>query len=113
MIDKKTIQILCYLGVFPFYILIGINYFYQSFTVIELFNLYSIIILCFLCGSTWTNLILIRKELNLKFLKIIIVWVPIVLIAIDVIVSSLSIKIFFYATIYFLIYWIDNKFLMN
>ena len=85
----------------------------KSITVIiDIFSIYSLVILSFLCGSTWIYLILIETKINIKPYLFFIILSPVFLIFCEIFLK-VEIKFFVYAIFYFLIQQIDNKFLQN
>ena len=112
MKHSSLIKVLCYSGVIPFYILSILSFFYKNFFVFDLFSIYSLVILSFLSGSTWLELILYEKEPKIKLLIVTVVLTPIILIIFEIFIQA-QIKIFIFGICYFGIYLIDQKFIKN
>ena len=109
MQKKKIAQILGYLGLIPFYLLI-ILFFYTEFnqSVIELYFFYNIIILSFLCGSLWSKTLNTQETNPRTFFLILSVTIPIIAIALDF-YENLNIKIIFYIVFYFMTGIMDKQ----
>jgi hypothetical protein len=105
---NKIIHVLGYSGLIPFYLfsimtaLEGYNFF------IDIFFLYSAIILCFLSGSLWMKLIALPKQAENTFFKFLSVGFPLVVMSTELFVTY-AIKTFVYMLIYVLIYMCDKK----
>ena len=112
MNNLNIIKLLCYSGLIPFFSLSILNFYFKNLIIIDIFSIYSLIILSFLCGSTWIYLILIETKKNIKFYLFFIILSPIFLIVCEIFLR-VEIKFFVYAIFYFLIQQIDNKFLQN
>ena len=68
MINLKLVKILSFGGLIPFYVLSIFNFFHKAFLVLDLYSLYSLVILSFLFGSTWLQLIIYEEKKNIKSL---------------------------------------------
>ena len=62
MNNINLIKTLCFGGLIPFYFLSIITVFNFNFLFVDLFSLYSLVILTFLSGSTWYHLIIVEKK---------------------------------------------------
>ena len=80
--------------------------------LIDLFSIYSLVILSFLFGSNWLNLIIVQTKGNIKRFLFFVILSPIFLIICEIF-FRLEIKFFVYAIFYFLVQLIDNKFITN
>ena len=112
MSNLNIIKFLCYSGLIPFFSLSILNFYFNNLIIIDIFSIYSLVILSFLCGSTWIYLILIETKINIKLYLFFIIISPIFLILCEIFLGS-EIKFFVYAIFYFLIQQIDNKFIQN
>ena len=112
MNNLNIIKLLCYSGLIPFFSLSILNFYLKKLIIIDIYSIYSLIILSFLCGSTWIYLILIETKINIKPYLFFIILSPIFLIVCEIFLR-VEIKFFVYAIFYFLIQQIDNKFLQN
>ena len=112
MNHSKLVKILCYSGLIPFYTLSVISFFYKNFFVFDLFSIYSLIIISFLFGSTWLELILYQENSSSKSLITGVVLTPVLLIFVEMLIQA-QIKFFIYGICYFGIYLVDQKFLKN
>jgi len=112
MKNLKLVQTLCFGGLIPFYSLSILTFFQKSIFIIDLFSIYSLVILCFLCGSTWLQLVLYEESEKTHLLKIFVVLLPIFLI-LNEILLKINLKIFVFGLGYLGIYLIDQKFLKN
>ncbi len=112
MNNLNIIKLLCYSGLIPFFSLSILNFYFKNLIIIDIFSIYSLIILSFLCGSTWIYLILIETKTNIKLYLFFIILSPIFLILCEIFLS-VETKFFIYAIFYFLIQHIDNKFMQN
>ena len=112
MLHKNLVKNLCLGGLVPFYLLPITIFFNYSNLYIDLFSLYSLVILSFLCGSTWYHLIINEKKNDIKLLICFIVLLPIILLFIEIIISDIF-KIFIFALSYFVIFVIDKKYYTN
>ncbi len=112
MKNLKLVQTLCFGGLIPFYSLSILTFFQKSIFIIDLFSIYSLVILCFLCGSTWLQLVLYEESEKIHLLKIFVVLLPIFLILIEILLK-INLKIFVFGLGYLGIYLIDQKFLKN
>ena len=112
MNNLSIIKFLCYSGLIPFFSLSILNFYFNSLIIIDIFSIYSLVILSFLCGSTWIYLILIKDKINIKPYLFFIILSPVFLILCEIFLR-VQIKFFVYAIFYFLILQIDNKFLQN
>ena len=112
MNNLNIIKFLCYSGLIPFFSLSILNFYFNNLIIIDIFSIYSLVILSFLCGSTWIYLILIETKINIKPYLFFIILSPVFLIFCEIFLK-VEIKFFVYAIFYFLIQQIDNKFLQN
>ena len=112
MNNLNIIKLLCYSGLIPFFSLSILNFYFKNFIIVDIFSIYSLVILCFLCGSTWVYLILIETKINIKTYLFFIILSPVFLILCEIFLR-VEIKFFIYAIFYFLIQHIDNKFMQN
>ncbi len=112
MNNLNIIKLLCYSGLIPFFSLSILNFYLKNLIIIDIFSIYSLIILSFLCGSTWIYLILIETKINIKPYLFFIILSPIFLILCEIFLN-VEIKFFIYAIFYLLIQQIDNKFMQN
>ena len=112
MNNLNIIKFLCYSGLIPFFSLPILNFYFNNLIIIDIFSIYSLVILSFLCGSTWIYLILIETKINIKPYLFFIILSPVFLIFCEIFLK-VEIKFFVYAIFYFLIQQIDNKFLQN
>ena len=112
MNNINIIKFLCYSGLIPFFSLPILNFYFNNLFIIDIFSIYSLVILSFLCGSTWIYLILIETKINIKPYLFFIILSPVFLIFCEIFLK-VEIKFFVYAIFYFLIQQIDNKFLQN
>ena len=112
MNNLNIIKFLCYSGLIPFFSLPILNFYFNNLIIIDIFSIYSLVILSFLCGSTWIYLILIKDKINIKPYLFFIILSPVFLILCEIFLR-VQIKFFVYAIFYFLIQQIDNKFLQN
>ena len=112
MNNLNIIKLLCYSGLIPFFSLSILNFYFKNLIIIDIFSIYSLVILSFLCGSTWIYLILIETKKNTKYYFFFIILSPIFLILCEIFLKS-EIKFFVYAIFYILIQQIDNKFMQN
>jgi hypothetical protein len=112
MINLKLVKILSFAGLIPFYVLSIFNFFQKAFIVLDLYSLYSLVILSFLFGSTWLQLIIYEEKKNIKSLITAVVLAPVFLIFIEIFIRF-EIKIFIFGLSYFIIFLIDKKFLKN
>ena len=112
MKNLNLVRTLCFGGLIPFYSLSILTFFQKSIFIIDLFSIYSLVILCFLCGSTWLQLVLYDESEKIHFLKIFVVLLPIFLILIEILLK-INLKIFVFGLGYLVIYLIDQKFLKN
>ena len=112
MNNINLIKTLCFSGLIPFYFLSIITVFNFNFLFVDLFSLYSLVILTFLSGSTWYHLIIIEKKETTKGLIIFIVLLPIFLIFFEILLPIIF-KIFILAVTYLIIFFIDKKFFTN
>ena len=112
MNNLNIIKLLCYSGLIPFFSLSILNFYLKKLIIIDIFSIYSLIILSFLCGSTWIYLILIETKINIKPYLFFIILSPIFLILCEIFLN-VEIKFFIYAIFYLLIQQIDNKFMQN
>ncbi len=112
MNNLSLIKLLCYSGLIPFYLLSILSIYLKQELILDLFSLYSLVILSFLLGSTWLQLIIYEYKDNLKLTKILVVLYPIFLIIFEILIKF-EIKIFLYALSYFIILLLDQRFLKN
>lgn len=112
MNNLNIIKLLCYSGLIPFFSLSILNFYFKNLIIVDIFSIYSLVILCFLCGSTWVYLILIETKINIKTYLFFIILSPVFLILCEIFLKA-EIKFFIYAIFYFLIQHIDNKFMQN
>ena len=112
MNNLNIIKFLCYSGLIPFFSLPILNFYFKNLIIVDIFSIYSLVILSFLCGSTWLYLILIETKINTKYYLFFIILSPIFLILCEIFLRS-EIKFFIYAIFYFFIQQIDNKFMQN
>ena len=108
MNSNKLIQILGYAGLIPFYFLSLVANLKNYHFLIDIFFIYSVIILCFLSGSLWMKLILLPAKTNDYLLKILSVTFPLIALASELMVTY-ALKIIIYILIYLLIYMCDKK----
>ena len=112
MNNLNIIKFLCYSGLIPFFSLSILNFYFKNLIIIDIFSIYSLVILCFLCGSTWVYLILIETKINIKTYLFFVILSPVFLILCEIFLKA-QIKFFVYTIFYFLIQHIDNKFMRN
>ena len=112
MNNLNIIKLLCYSGLIPFFSLSILNFYFKNLIIVDIFSIYSLVILSFLCGSTWIYLILIEAKINTKYYLFFIILSPIFLILCEIFLR-VEIKFFIFTIFYFLIQQIDNKFLQN
>ena len=112
MNNLNIIKFLCYSGLIPFFSLSILNFYFNNLIIIDIFSIYSLVILSFLCGATWIYLILIETKINIKPYLFFIILSPVFLIFCEIFLK-VEIKFFVYAIFYFLIQQTDNKFLQN
>ena len=112
MNNLNIIKFLCYSGLIPFFSLSVLNFYFKNLIIIDIFSIYSLVILCFLCGSTWVYLILIETKINIKTYLFFVILSPVFLILCEIFLKA-QIKFFVYTIFYFLIQHIDNKFMQN
>jgi hypothetical protein len=105
---NKNILSLSYLGLIPFYFFSIISIFKDYNFFIDIFFLYSVIIVCFLSGSLWMKLMILPKQNNNAFFRILSVTFPLVAMISELFVSY-SLKVIIYVLIYILIYICDKK----
>lgn len=105
---NKNILSLSYLGLIPFYFFSIISIFEDYNFFIDIFFLYSVIIICFLSGSLWMKLMILPKQKNNAFFRILSVTFPLIAMISELFVSY-SLKVIIYVLIYILIYICDNK----
>ncbi len=105
---NKNILSLSYLGLIPFYFFSIISIFEDYNFFIDIFFLYSVIIVCFLSGSLWMKLMILPKQNNNAFFRILSVTFPLVAMISELFVSY-SLKVIIYVLIYILIYICDKK----
>ncbi len=112
MNNLNIIKFLCYSGLIPFFSLPILNFYFKSLIIVDIFSIYSLVILSFLCGSTWLYLILIETKINIKTYLFFIILSPVFLILCEIFLR-VEIKFFIYAIFYFFVQQIDNKFMQN
>ncbi len=112
MKNFKLIKNLCYSGLIPFYFLSITNLYHYNFIIVDLFSLYSLVILSFLFGSAWLNLLITPKKKADKILLIIVILSPIFLLM-NEILSNIKLKFFIYGLFYLIIFYIDKEFIQN
>ena len=112
MNNLNIIKFLCYSGLIPFYSLCFLSFYLKNFVIIDIFSIYSLVILSFLFGSTWIYLIIIETKSNIKLYLFFVILSPIFLILCEVFLK-IEIKFIIYTIFYILIYQIDSKFLRN
>jgi hypothetical protein len=105
---NKNILSLSYLGLIPFYFFSIISIFEDYNFFIDIFFLYSVIIVCFLSGSLWMKLMILPKQNNNAFFRILSVTFPLMAMISELFVSY-SLKVIIYVLIYILIYICDKK----
>ncbi len=105
---NKNILSLSYLGLIPFYFFSIISIFENYNFFIDIFFLYSVIIICFLSGSLWMKLMILPKQNNNAFFRILSVTFPLMAMISELFVSY-SLKVIIYVLIYILIYICDKK----
>ncbi len=105
---NKNILSLSYLGLIPFYFFSIISIFEDYNFFIDIFFLYSVIIICFLSGSLWMKLMILPKQKNNNFFRILSVTFPLMAMISELFVSY-SLKVIIYVLIYILIYICDKK----
>ncbi|MDA0377235.1 MAG: DUF3429 family protein [Proteobacteria bacterium] len=105
---NKNILSLSYLGLIPFYFFSIISIFEDYNFFIDIFFLYSVIIICFLSGSLWMKLMILPKQKNNAFFRILSVTFPLMAMISELFVSY-SLKVIIYVLIYILIYICDKK----
>lgn len=105
---NKNILSLSYLGLIPFYFFSIISIFEDYNFFIDIFFLYSVIIICFLSGSLWMKLMILPKQNNNAFFRILSVTFPLIGMISELFVSY-SLKVIIYVLIYILIYICDKK----
>jgi len=105
MNSNKLIQILGYAGLIPFYFLSLVANLKNYNFLIDIFFIYSVIILS---GSLWMKLILLPAKTNDYLLKILSVTFPLIALASELMVTYV-LKIIIYILIYLLIYMCDKK----
>ena len=112
MNNLNIIKLLCYSGLIPFFSLSILNFYFNNLIIVDIFSIYSLVILSFLCGSTWIHLILIEAKQNIKPYLFFIIISPVFLILCEIFLG-VEIKFFVYTIFYFLIQQIDSKFMQN
>ena len=105
---NKNILSLSYLGLIPFYFFSIISIFEDYNFFLDIFFLYSVIIICFLSGSLWMKLMILPKQNNNAFFRILSVTFPLMAMISELFVSY-SLKVIIYVLIYILIYICDKK----
>lgn len=108
MDSNKITKILGYSGLIPFYVfaLLTIN---ENFTFfIDIFFLYSVIILSFLSGSLWMKLIKNPNQKNSVLYKFISIGLPLFALTSELFVAYV-LKIIIYVMIYILLYICELK----
>ena len=84
MNNLNIIKFLCYSGLIPFFSLSILNFYFKNLIIIDIFSIYSLVILSFLCGSTWIYLILIEAKINTKSYLFFIILSPVFLILCEI-----------------------------
>lgn len=105
---NKITKILGYSGLIPFYVfsLLTINEHFTFF--IDIFFLYSVIILSFLSGSLWMKLIKNPNQKNSVLYKFISIGLPLFALTSELFVAYV-LKIIIYVMIYILLYICELK----
>ena len=93
MNNLNIIKFLCYSGLIPFFSLSVLNFYFKNLIIIDIFSIYSLVILCFLCGSTWVYLILIETKINIKTYLFFVILSPVFLILCEIFLKA-QIKFF-------------------
>ena len=108
MDSNKITKILGYSGLIPFYVfsLLTINKHFTFF--IDIFFLYSVIILSFLSGSLWMKLIKNPNQKNSVLYKFISIGLPLFALTSELFVAYV-LKIIIYVMIYILLYICELK----
>ena len=106
MKKKKLIIFLSYLGLLPFYLLIVLYTKFDAFYFKDIFFFYSLIIVSFLSGCSWINLTLT----NNKLLIVITILIPIIFLISEIFFIS-ELKIILNCLLFYLLFFIDNKYL--
>lgn len=108
MDSNKITKILGYSGLIPFYVfsLLTINEHFTFF--IDIFFLYSVIILSFLSGSLWMKLIKNPNQKNSVLYKFISIGLPLFALTSELFVAYV-LKIIIYVMIYILLYICELK----
>ena len=106
MKNKNLINFLSYLGLLPFYFLIALYTKFGAFYLKDIFFFYSLIIVSFLSGSSWINLSLTNNRL----LIVVTILIPIVGLISEIFFSS-ELKIILNCFLFYLLFFIDNKYL--
>ena len=108
MDSNKITKILGYSGLIPFYVfsLLTINEHFTFF--IDIFFLYSVIILSFLSGSLWMKLIKNPNQNNSVLYKLISIGLPLFALTSELFVAYV-LKIIIYVMIYILLYICELK----
>ena len=106
MKNKKLISFLSYLGLLPFYLLIVLYTKFDAFYFKDIFFFYSLIIVSFLSGCSWINLTLT----NNKLLIVITILIPIISLISEIFFIS-ELKIILNCLLFYLLFFIDNKYL--
>ena len=108
MSSNKLISILGYSGLIPFY-LIAIYFNLKNYNfLIDIFFLYSIIILCFLSGSLWMKTILVHTHKKNNLFKILSVVFPLIALGTELFVNYI-LKVPIYILIYIILYTCDKQ----
>ena len=108
MNSHKINNILGYSGLIPFYTFSLLTIFESYTFFLDIFFLYSVIILCFLSGSLWMKLITLPKQKENLLFKFVSVSFPLIAMISELFVTYL-LKIIIYILIYILIYICDQK----
>ena len=106
MKHKKLINFLSYLGLLPFYFLIILYTKFDAFYFKDIFFFYSLIIVSFLSGSSWINL----SVTNNRLLIVVTILIPIVGLISEIFFRS-ELKIVFNCFLFYLLFFIDNRYL--
>ena len=112
MTFNKWNNILGYAGLIPFYIFSITSTFEHYNFFIDIFFLYSVIILCFLSGSLWMKLILLPEQKHNLLFKCLSVLFPLIGMISEMFVTYM-LKTVVYILIYMLIYLCDKKTVNN
>ena len=112
MTFNKWNNILGYAGLIPFYIFSLTSTLENYNFFIDIFFLYSVIIICFLSGSLWMKLILLPEQKHNLLFKYLSVLFPLIGLVSEMFVTYVM-KATIYILIYLLIYICDKKTVNN